>query len=287
MATNPYATAAARDLQQQEDWNAQLSRMQGQGSYAQQMQGAGYQYNPNQQGSTNVPIFQPDANPTKVTLGGNQVRAGDNFDAYPNAWWGHRANDTRPGGAGIPQISLAEFSNNPEAVARLWTQRHGFGEGTRHAIGQFSDPRAVMYGANMMMGPALSDIPSQLDQTGQLFANLLGVHGGPSGYFDPRQIVNKIVNLRKQYDSTGAETGQLDPFAAAMLDADPTVQVTNTIRFLGSALQGIMPRDSFEAYMRLLQREGESFMLWRMQNPQLSGTFNKWVGDRLGPTGGL
>jgi hypothetical protein len=63
--------------------------------------------------------------------------------------------------------------------------------------------------------------------------------------------------------------------------------VNNLISYAGSALQGLLPRATFESYMRLLANEGEKFALHKMQRPELTGTFNKWLGDRLGPTGGL
>lgn len=195
----------------------------------------------------------------------------------PNAWY-----------AGVPQMSFNEFISEGGAdwFRREYAASRGLGEQTEQALARFSPlPQywLAALGQDKRYNMSTENGPQrQADMMGQLYSRLLG---NGSGYIDPKSIMQRIV----QSTWNAAKPGKNDYMAnlIANPDLDPDSQVSNFWNFVNGTVGRLMPQGTMRAYQNLIQRESDLYKDYMAKNPALSLTFNKWVLQRLGPTGGL
>lgn len=130
-----------------------------------------------------------------------------------------------------------------------------------------------------------SSVPSARAGQGGAFAQLMG----GANYFEmnPAQIV--VTALQNIAKAVGSDTsGPLQLLTAGT----PTEQMNNTLAFLRQALAGLMPEESFNAYMYFLQKKGLEILQQSRRGDiadfeKGGGTFASKLLQALGPTGGL
>ena len=209
--------------------------------------------------------------------GANGPGIGKIGTSTPGAWY-----------AGIPQTSFSEFisEGGQDRFRREWANAHQMGQRTEEALGRFS-PIAQYWlaalGQDKKYALGQPNAPQrQADLMGKFFGRLLGPD---AGYIDPKSIMEKVVG--STWNS--AKPGRNDYIANLIANPqlDPDAQVSNFWSFVNGTVGRLMPQGTMAAYQNLIQREGDLYKDFVARNPSVSLTFNKWVQQRLGPTGGL
>lgn len=188
----------------------------------------------------------------------------------------------------IPQTAFSDFISpeNQDWFRREWATTHGLGETTERSLGAFS-PVAQYWlaalGQDRKFGPGAKAAPqAEADLMGNLYGRLLGKQ---TGYIDPQHIMREVVNSVWNANKPGQNDYIANMISNPSLSADD--QVTNFWNFVSGTVGRLMPSDTMSSYKNLVEREGNLFKDFMAKNPTISMTFNKWVQQRLGPTGGL
>lgn len=188
----------------------------------------------------------------------------------------------------IPQVSFSDFLSpeNGDWFRREWAASHGLGQQTENALNRFA-PVAQYWlaalGQDQKFRNSAKDAPrAQADLMGQLYGRLLGPR---NGYIDPRAIMQKVVGSSWNAKQPGQNDYIANMVANPGLDLDS--QVGNFWNFVNGTVGRLMPTDTMNAYQALIEREGNLYKDFMAKNPTVSMPFNKWIQQRLGPTGGL
>lgn len=188
----------------------------------------------------------------------------------------------------IPQIAFSDFISpeNSDWFRREYATTHGMGEQTERALGRFS-PVAQYWlaalGQDKKFGPGVAGAPQkQADLTGQFYNRLLGKQDGP---IDPKGIMKRVVSAEWNAKNPGKNDYIANLIAGPGQDAD--TQIRNFWSFVNGTVGRLMPSDTMGAYQSLIEREGNLYKDFMAKNPTMSMGFNKWIQQRLGPTGGL
>jgi len=198
-----------------------------------------------------------------------QTPVASSLPNYANSWFSN-----------IPGLSLNNWANDPSQVAYAFAENQGWGRGTNALLNQWGggNPYDVLYGLGY--GDQIGwNTPSRVNAASDLWKS---VATGPN-YVDPRQIMGNLVNI-----STG-EAGTNNPWETLLADPSltPQQQVQQVISYVGSVMQGLMPADALQAYMMQLNNVARQYVQYASSNPTNAGTFVKYIGQVLGPYGGL
>lgn len=284
MVTNPYTLAQNQSYQNSE--NQWLSYLQGNPAPA-----AITSTTPGQYSSSLGAVRQP-ASPNYYHKVLNQP-ASDDVARLPDSttqrfagnWW----ND-------IPQATFGDIINDPEKFTRMWAKDFNLGENTQRTVNQFA-PMPVNYLYGMGLDDEMSgDFPMQKQAAlqSQFFDRILtgGTNQGEGTggrYIDPRQLMQTALNAVTVKDASGNYAGRQNPLAMQFGDpaVPPETQADNFIKYVASTVGNLVPQGHAQALINVYQREKELFSDYITSNPTVNVTFNKWIKDRLGPTGGL
>lgn len=235
-------------------------------------------YNP-LTGSTSPPdpsVYRPNVT-SKRRDSASGVEFGGLGTKVPNAWY-----------ADVPSTAFNQFIGEGESdwFRREWVKSHGMGQQTEDALGRFSPiPRywLAALGQDKKFGLNQEHAPQkQADLMSQLYGRLLGK---ASGAIDPRTIMGKIMGA-----SWDAKNPGKNDYIANLIsnpDLSASSQVSNFWSFVNGTVGRLMPPGTMENYKSIITREGDMFKDFIAKNPAVSMTFNQWVKNRLGPTGGL
>ena len=222
---------------------------------------------------------------TRTDSSGGTAIGNDNFSKYPTKWWGD-----------IPQASFGDIINDPEKFTRMWADNFGLGENTERTVQDFAPmPVNFLYGlglADQFSGTGVDNpMQKQAELQDKLYDRILrGGHDGlGASYINPQQLMSTALNAIVTKDAAGNYVGGQNPLAMQFGDPSvpPQTQADNFIKYIASTVANLIPRESAQAYINILQREKNLFSDYITNNPTVNVTFNKWVKDRLGPNGGL
>jgi hypothetical protein len=195
----------------------------------------------------------------------------------PDAWY-----------KGVPGISFGDFisEDNADWFRREWTQSKGLGQQTEQALGRFSPiPQywLAALGKDKQFALNQPNAPQrQADLMGKLYERLLGPN---DGYIDPQGIMQKVIGSTWNSKKTANNDYLANMVANPALS--PDAQVGNFWNFVNGTVGRLMPQGSMQAYQKIVERESNLYQDFMRKNPAVSLTFNRWIGQRLGPTGGL
>lgn len=238
----------------------------------------GYSALTGDQGPRDPMVYRPDV----IQNGGRDDAAngsplGRIGSRVPGAWY-----------SDIPQTSFNEFisEENADWFRREWAKTHNMGQRTEEALARFSPlPQYWLHalGQGDKFNLTQENAPQkQADLMGKLYGRLLGPD---QGYIDPKGIMQNIVGAT--WD--GKNLAKNDYIASMM--ADPKLsadaQVSNFWNFVNGTVGRLMPKGTMQAYQSIIERESDLYRDFMAKNPSVSLTFNRWIGQRLGPTGGL
>jgi hypothetical protein len=200
---------------------------------------------------------------------------GRNFEGN---WW-----------ANIPQATFGDIINDPEKYTRMWAQANKLGEQTQGRLQEFAPmPVNFLYGlgeADKFTGSANFPMQKQAALQDQFLDRILR----GNNYMDPRQLMSTALDAVVVKDQNGNYVGSQNPLA--MQFGDPAVpaetQADNMIKYVASTVGKLVPQGHAQALINIYQREKSLFSDYLTKNPKVNITFNKWIKDRLGPTGGL
>lgn len=243
---------------------------------ANQNPGAGYNPLTGTQGPKSPPVYRPQ-------LGGDSSSAanGPGFGSLgtstKGAWY-----------QGVPATAFNEFIGEAgnDWFRREWTGAKGLGVQTENALSRFS-PVARYWLAAMGQDDKFNlsqpNAPQrQADLTGKFYERLLGPNNSA---IDPKAIMQRVTGSTWN----NVETGKNDYIANLLSNPalDAGAQVSNYWSFVNGTVGRLMPPSTMDSYKSLVQREGQLFQDFLAKNPTVSMTFNVWIKQRLGPTGGL
>lgn len=221
--------------------------------------------------------FQPQVGRNNADTGANGPGLGRIGTYTPDAWY-----------RDVPQTAFNEFisEDNSDWFRREYAAAHGLGQQTEEALSRFSPlPQYWLaalgqdkkYGLNQPNAPQ-----RQADLMTKLYDRLLGPR---AGYIDPKRIMERVIgstwndkNLSKNdYMANMLSNPQLSPDA----------QIGNYWNFVNGTVGRLLPKGTMQAYQKIIDRESSLYKDFMVKNPAVSMTFNRWIGQRLGPTGGL
>ena len=200
-------------------------------------------------------------------VGGTGV--GNNLPSYANSWFSN-----------IPGLTLGNWANDPSQVAYAFAENQGWGRGTTALLNQWGggNPYDVLYGLGH--GDQIGyNYPARINAASDLWNSITT---GPN-YVDPRQIMGNLVNIQV------GEAGTNNPWETLLADPSltPQQQVQGVISYIGSVMQGLMPPDALQAYMIQINNVARQYIQHASANPTSAPTFAKYIGQVLGPYGGL
>lgn len=209
----------------------------------------------------------------------------DNFSRYPDKWWGQ-----------VPQATFKDIIDDPEKFTRMWADAYGLGQNTERTVNNFAPmPVNFLYGMGLQdqfSGPGVDDpMQKQAELQEKFYDRILrgGNSGVGAGYINPRQLMQTALNAIVTKDQAGNYIGQQNPLAMQFGDpaVPPETQADNFIKYVASTVGNLIPGQSAQAYINVLQREKSLFSDYVTKNPTVNVTFNRWISDRLGPNGGI
>lgn len=279
---DPYARAQQQSYSQAQDWAGVAQQAStGMASAPTNNYSAGMGANivqpqtPNYAGTS---VRQPES-------GLGTAIGNDNFTQFKDQWWGD-----------ISQDSFGNMMNDPDKFRRMWAAHYGIGEGTQQSIQEFAPrPDNYLYGLGLdnQMSIGGSDHPQQAraELTSKFFDRILrsGRSGVGAEYLSPKKLMQTALDAVITKSPDGSINGYQSPLALQFADPaqTPEAQVLNFTNYVKSTVANLLPQESARAYVGILAREGDLFSDYITKNPTVNITFNKWIKDRLGPTGGI
>lgn len=189
---------------------------------------------------------------------------------------------------GVPGTAFNEFisEDNSDWFRREWASAHGMGQKTEEALGRFSPiPQywLAALGQDDKYTLATENAPQrQADLMSKLYSRLLGPN---AGYIDPKGIMQQVVGSTWNSSKPAKNDYIANMMSNPRLSAD--AQVSNFWSFVNGTVGRLMPQGTMQAYQKIIERESDLYRDFMAKNPAVSLTFNRWIGQRLGPTGGL
>lgn len=219
--------------------------------------------------------------PNVIKTGRDDAANGPNFGglgtSMNDAWY-----------ADIPAMNFNEFigEENSDWFRREWVKSHGMGQQTEEALARFSPvPRYWLSALGQDKKFSLNQPNSpqrQADLMGKLYGRLLGPS---SGAIDPKAIMQKVIGSTWNSKNVG-KNGYMENMISNP-DLSPDSQISNFWTFVNGTVGRLLPPGTMTSYRNIINREGDLFRDFMAKNPAVSLTFNKWIEQRLGPTGGL
>ena len=167
--------------------------------------------------------------------GGSNIYGSGQSSAYTTA-------GVTKGGPGIMNNGLygtTQEVNDPGAFWRDYINQEaglpGFNSTTNFLTKTFQDP------AGLMM--ALGNTAKMQSTQGQLAGEraLAQLVGGPTAYFDPKQLITSVLQQVASYNPNTGKGGPGAALGAQLYDPDPNTMASNITNFLGQILQGVVP----------------------------------------------
>jgi hypothetical protein len=230
---------------------------------------------------TNAPplpaVYRPQVGNRTRDTGANGPGLGRIGTYTPDAWY-----------KDIPQTAFNEFisEDNSDWFRREYAGSRGLGEQTEEALSRFSPlPQNWLSALGQDKKYSLSqpNAPQrQADLMTKLYDRLLGPR---AGYIDPKRIMENIVKSVWNEKQPGKNDYMANMLSNPQLS--PDAQVGNFWSFVNGTVGRLMPRGTMQAYQKIIDRESALYKDFMVKNPTMSMTFNRWIGQRLGPTGGL
>lgn len=220
--------------------------------------------------------FRPNLMSNEDVAGG-ETPLGKIGTSVPGAWY-----------ADVPQTSFSDFisEGGADRFRRAYAQSRGLGDQTEQSLARFSPlPQywLAAMGEDKKYGVGTPNAPQrQADLMGQFYNRILGSH---SGYIDPQAIMKNIVGSVYNSQHPGQNSYIQNLISNPSLDADS--QVSNFWNFVNGTVGRLLPQGTMSAYQNLIERESNLYKDFMSNNPTVSLTFNKWIAQRLGPSGGL
>jgi hypothetical protein len=109
---------------------------------------------------------------------------------------------------------------------------------------------------------------------------------GPSaGNIDPKRIMENVINATWNSEKPGQNNYVANLLANPGMDVNS--QIGNFWSYVNGTVGRLMPPATMRSYKNIIDRESQLFQDFMNKNPTVSMTFNRWIGKRLGKTGGL
>lgn len=238
---------------------------------------SGYSALTGQQGPPMPAPYRPQVGNRTGDTGANGPGLGRIGTTTPDAWYKN-----------VPGTSFADFisEDNSDWFRREYAQSHGLGVQTEEALSRYSPiPQywLAALGQDKKFSLGQPNAPQrQADLMTKLYDRILGPN---AGYIDPQGIMQKVIG-----STWNAKKPQNNDYIANMIgnpSLSPEAQVGNFWNFVNGTVGRLMPQGTMQAYQRIIDRESNLYVDFIKKNPTVSLTFNRWIGQRLGPTGGL
>jgi len=188
----------------------------------------------------------------------------------------------------VPGINFNEFisEGNSDWFRREWAKKHGFGEQTEAALSRFSPIPQYWMSALGQEDKYSLNKPNSPQRQADLMGKFYGRVLGPSaGNIDPKRIMENVINATWNSEKPGQNNYVANLLANPGMDVNS--QIGNFWSYVNGTVGRLMPPATMRSYKNIIDRESQLFQDFMNKNPTVSMTFNRWIGKRLGKTGGL
>lgn len=213
--------------------------------------------------------------PRQQLSGAGQIS--DNLTPKP----GHFYSDVTPD-------NIMSLINDPSQAALWWGKDRGFNNAYDKRISSIFNTPELLKAMGVGQGTQLAGT-NALDWYGRLWDRLSG-RNAPDGnytYLDPGSIMANVFNTPRAGNGStpnGLEVSINNP------NLQPEQQISNLATYLMTAMKGVIPDDSLNAYAQILDQDATDYMMQVQSTPGGNSsmpTFLEFVRQRHGQYGGM